>query len=261
MSHHFHCFYPNPNQLHFSPRRFPRASLLVSPLLLLPCYLVFKTAFRTVLFIVTFCLNCLKGFPLNSEFKPKIFQRSTKTHSSSTPASCHSCYIRVSLPVPHTYQACLYPRDFAQAVPAAWNALLPCVTPSLLYVLQFFAQMLSLWGQHWLSYLKWQTSFLNSVSFLFRFFSPQHLSPLMYYKIFLFLVSLPVSLSLFPLFGSSQLVPLASHATYGSDLERELGCVLAAGLISICRLPPRGRGFLCLLFLDVFSSTRNSPCM
>lgn len=130
MSHHFHCFYPNPNQLHFSPRRFPRASLLVSPLLLLPCYLVFKTAFRTVLFIVTFCLNCLKGFPLNSEFKPKIFQRSTKTHSSSTPASCHSCYVRVSLPVPHTYQACLYPRDFAQAVPAAWNALLPYVTPS-----------------------------------------------------------------------------------------------------------------------------------
>lgn len=92
-------------------------------------------------------------------------------------------------------------------------------------------------------------------------FSPQHLSPLMYYKIFLFLVSLPASLSLFPLFGSSQPVPLASHATYGSDLERELGCVLAAGLISICRLPPRGQGFLCLLFLDVFSSTWNSPCM
>lgn len=176
-----------------------------------------------------------------------------------SPPLISSVTVQVSLFVLHIYQACFCLVDFPMTLT---EMLFSLHNPSLLYFLQFFHQVLPLWGQYWLPYLKLQSSFLNSVSLLFWFFSVAVTTTDMLHNFIIFRLITSLSLIIATLwkfwawpFG------LASHvgSKSGKYLEGEHGCVSAAGLLSICcRFPPWRQGLLSLLFLDVISSTQNS---
>lgn len=135
------------------------------------------------------------------------------------------------------------------------------------YFLQFFAQMLPLWGQYWPPYLKLQSLFLNSISHLFWHFFPIALTTidiLHNFIIFSFIVSLSLDISILWKFWAYPYgIPSHVCSKSGKYLEGETDCALAEttearahrqirrgfgngvipelDLFFICRLPRQGQ--------------------
>lgn len=268
-----------PESSHFSPRPLllpeskpssfltqiiPKSLLASLPTSTLALLLGFQNNIQNGPFYsVTFCLNFLKGLPFNSELSQRLSQRSTKTYSASTQPPVAS--------VTFGSLCLLHIRTMHASTPGTLHRLFPL--PGMLFSLTWLPCSFTSSN----SLLKCYLCEVNTILFkmailipefhiiLILIFSPIALIAIDVLRNFLsfsFITSLSLAISTLWKF-SAYSFGLSCHvySKPGNYLEREVGCVLAVGLFPICRLPPWGRKCLSLLFLDVFSSTQNSPCM
>lgn len=170
-----------PESSHFSPRPLllpeskpssfltqiiPKSLLASLPTSTLALLLGFQNNIQNGPFYsVTFCLNYLKGLPFNSEFKPKTPKGLRKPTVSVPSLLLH--LLRSGLSACSTYVPGMLP---PQGLCTGCSLCLECSSPlhdSLAPLRPPILCSNVIFVRSTLSYLKWQSSFLNSISFLF----------------------------------------------------------------------------------------------